>query len=78
MTAITHAPEHPAAPTERRRVLVPSILSGLVIGLVGAVLAAVIVHAVAGGDRRNDDTIVAAYVGWLLFFLLGMGAANHL
>jgi len=61
----------------RWRLLVPSLVSGLVLGLIGAVVFAVIAHHLLSGSRQADVTIVAAYVGWFFFFLIGMGAANH-
>ncbi len=65
------------SPTPRkRRVLVPSIVSGLVAGLVGAIVVAIIVHGVVGSSRRGDDTIVSAYIAWFIFFLVGVGAFN--
>ena len=74
----TAASTHDAspAPARKRRVLVPSIVSGLVVGLVGAIAVAIIVHNVVGPSRRGDDTIVSAYIAWFIFFLVGVGAFN--
>jgi cytochrome c oxidase subunit I len=76
MSAATavHQDQRPAAP--RRRALIPSIVSGLVVGLIGAIVLAVIVHGLVSGSRQADDTIVAGYLGWFIFFLVGVGAAN--
>ena len=74
-TAAAHESDQP--PGGRRRLLVPSIVSGLVLGVVGAVVVAVIVHALVHGSRRPDDTVVAGYVGWFIFFMIGIGAANY-
>jgi cytochrome c oxidase subunit 1 len=55
--------------------LVPSVLSGVVLGVIGAILAYVIVvHIVP--DNNPDAPIVAAYTGWVLFFFIGIGAFN--
>ncbi len=72
--AATHTEVTP--PARRRRVLVPSILSGLVLGLVAAILAGVIVHGLVSGARQADDTMVSAYLAWFIFFLIGIGALN--
>ncbi len=63
-------------PAHRRRVLVPSILSGLALGLVAAIVVGVIVNSVVSGPRQTDDTMVCAYLAWLIFFLVGVGAMN--
>jgi len=75
MSTTTLAESTTPAPS-RRRMLVPSIVTGLVLGLIGAVVFAVIAHSLLTGSRQADDTIVAAYLGWFVFFLIGMGAAN--
>ncbi len=76
----TVAPAPPAAPVttpgRKRAVLLPSILSGLGLGLLAAILAGIIVHSLVSGQRQDDDTLVAAYLAWFLFFLIGVGAAN--
>jgi cytochrome c oxidase subunit 1 len=72
--AATQPAASPAAP--RRRVLVPSILSGLVLGLVAAIVVGVVVHSLISGSRQADDTMVSAYLAWFIFFLIGVGAAN--
>jgi cytochrome c oxidase subunit I len=74
------APTHDAATVpRRRRILVPSIVSGLVLGVVAAVVAALVVHSLVSGSdpRRPDDTVTAAYAAWFIFFLIGVGAANY-
>ncbi len=70
----THSEVTP--PARRRRVLVPSILSALVLGLLAAILVGVIVHGLVSGSRRADDTMVSAYLAWFIFFLVGIGAFN--
>ena len=73
--ADTHSEVTP--PARRRRVLIPSILSGLVLGLVAAIVAGVVVHSLISGARQADDTMVSAYLAWFIFFLVGIGAANY-
>ena len=77
MSAIASAHDATSPPARRRRILMPSIVSGLVVGVVGAVVAALVVHALVTGPRRPDDTVTAAYVAWFVFFLIGIGAANY-
>ncbi len=79
MSALTSAHETASPPARRRPILIPSVLSGLVLGIVGAVVAALVVHAVVSGSdpRRPDDTVTAAYAAWFIFFLIGIGAANY-
>ena len=76
-TAISHP--HGTAPAAKRRVLFPSILSGLVLGLVAAIVAGLIVAGLVSGNnpRKDDDVIVAGFVAWTVFFLIGMGALNY-
>ena len=68
---------HAAAPARPRWWRGQSILTGLVAGLAAAIIAGVLVHHLVGGARRGDDTLVAGYLAWLVFFLVGMGAANY-
>jgi len=77
MSVIASAPDAASQPTPRRRILIPSIVSGLVAGVVAAVVTALVVHALVTGPRRPDDTVTAAYVAWFVFFLIGIGAANY-
>jgi len=78
MSAATSMNEGTGAARSRRRALVPSIVSGLVLGLVAAIATGFVVHAIApAAAQGGDDTIIAAYVAWVLFFLVGMGAANY-
>ncbi len=74
MSAIAATHDVTDPPARKRRALFPSIVSGLVVGLVGAIVVAIIVHSVVGPSRRGDDTVVAAYVGWFVFFMIGIGA----
>jgi len=76
-SAVTTGQEGPKPASGRRRALVPSIVSGLVLGVVGAVVVALIVHALVTGPRRPDDTVVAGYAAWFVFFMIGVGAANY-
>jgi len=65
--------------TETRRTnlvqtLFPSVLSGVVLGVIGAIIAGVIVaHFV---PDNTDAIVVAAYTGWVIFFFIGIGAFN--
>jgi cytochrome c oxidase subunit 1 len=65
-----------SAPVRARRVLFPSIVSGLGVGLLGAIVVGVIAHQLASPMRTGDTTLVAAYVAFAIFFLVGMGAFN--
>ncbi len=56
------------------RTLFPSVLSGIVLGVIGAIVAGVIVaHFV---QDNADATVVAVYTGWTIFFFIGVGAFN--
>ncbi len=57
--------------------LVPSVLSGLVLGLVGGLLAALIVAQFAHGTRGINQIVVAGYMGWAVFFFVGIGACSY-
>ena len=61
--------------------LFPSVVSGIVLGVIGAVIFGVVINKVttAFSDDMvpNDDAVtVAVYLGWLLFFFIGIGAFN--
>ena len=53
--------------------LVPSVVSGIVLGVIGAAVAGYIVNAATQGGNL-DATVAAVYTGWLLFFFVGIGA----
>jgi len=72
----TVADTHGSEPAHKRRVLVPSIVSGLVVGLVGAIIVGIIIHSIASSDRTGDATLVASYIAFAIFFLFGIGAFN--
>ncbi len=74
----TIAETHPGAgqPARKRPVLVPSIVSGLGLGLVAAIVVGIIIHAIASPLRDGDATLVAGYVAFAIFFLVGIGAFN--
>ncbi len=55
--------------------LMPSVFSGIVLGVIGAILFWVIVNAITQGENVDAD-LVAAYIGWALFFFIGLGAFN--
>jgi cytochrome c oxidase subunit I len=77
VSAVTDVHEGAGAGRSRWQALVPSVVSGLVLGLVAAIVTGFVVHAVVPAAYRPDDTVVAAYIAWFLFFLVGMGAANY-
>ena len=58
--------------------LFPSVVSGIILGVIGAAVAGVIVNAAtynASTQSSNlDATVSAVYTGWLLFFFIGIGA----
>lgn len=58
--------------------LFPSVVSGIVLGVIGAVVLNVIVtHAQPADQPANTDAIVVAtYLGWSIFFFVGIGAFN--
>lgn len=55
--------------------LIPSVLSGVVLGIIGAIIAYLIVVRTVPANNV-DAPIVAAYTGWVLFFFIGIGAFN--
>ncbi|HEV2580638.1 MAG TPA: cbb3-type cytochrome c oxidase subunit I [Ktedonobacteraceae bacterium] len=55
--------------------LFPSVVSGILLGVIGAAAAGLIVNAAMQGSNL-DATVCAVYVGWLLFFFIGIGAFN--
>jgi cytochrome c oxidase subunit 1 len=57
--------------------LYPSVVSGIVIGVIGAAVAGVIVNVATQG-MNQDATVAAIYTGWLLFFFVGIGAFDGL
>jgi cytochrome c oxidase subunit 1 len=57
-----------------RQLLFPSVVSGVVLGVVGAVVVYFIVRALQ--PNNYDAQVVFAYTGWTLFFFAGMGAFN--
>ncbi len=61
--------------------LFPSVVSGVVLGVVGAVVAGVLVNRITTAyspkSVPNDDAVAAAvYIAWVLFFMIGVGAFN--
>ncbi|MDQ2715401.1 MAG: cbb3-type cytochrome c oxidase subunit I [Chloroflexota bacterium] len=54
--------------------LFPSVVSAIILGVVAAVLAYVIVARLVSGNP--DAPLVSAYVAWVLFFFVGIGAFN--
>jgi cytochrome c oxidase subunit 1 len=64
------------------QLLFPSVFSGIILGVLGAAAAGFIVaHVVTPPtpdvqDYAQDATAVAAYLGWVIFFFIGIGAFN--
>jgi cytochrome c oxidase subunit 1 len=76
-----------ATVTETKRasllqLLFPSVVSGILLGVVGAAVAGFIVaHIVTPPgpdvqDYAQDATVVAVFLGWTIFFFIGIGAFN--
>jgi cytochrome c oxidase subunit I len=55
-------------------VLKPGIILGIILGVVAAIVCGTIVSRV--WDGNPDGALVAAYAGWAVFFMVGMGAFN--
>jgi cytochrome c oxidase subunit I len=65
--------------TEARRTnlisnLFPSVVSGIVLGVIGAIICSLIVAHFA--PDNPDAPIVSGYLGWTIFFFIGIGAFN--
>ncbi|HEX9132442.1 MAG TPA: cbb3-type cytochrome c oxidase subunit I, partial [Ktedonobacteraceae bacterium] len=61
--------------------LFPSVISGIVLGVVGAAIAGLLINkittAYSPDSVPNDDAVAAAvYTAWVLFFFIGIGAFN--
>ncbi|HEY4383515.1 MAG TPA: cbb3-type cytochrome c oxidase subunit I [Ktedonobacteraceae bacterium] len=54
--------------------LVPSVVSGVVLGVIGALVFGAIIARVV--PDNSDAIIVSAYLGWTLLFFVGIGAFN--
>ncbi|MDQ2902749.1 MAG: cbb3-type cytochrome c oxidase subunit I [Ktedonobacteraceae bacterium] len=54
--------------------LFPSVVSAIVLGVAGAVIAGLIVHSLVPDNL--DATMAAVYTAWVLFFFVGIGAFN--
>jgi cytochrome c oxidase subunit 1 len=76
-----------ATVTETKRaslmqLLFPSVFSGVLLGVVGAAVCGFIVaHVVTPPgpdvqDYAQDATVVSIYLGWTIFFFIGIGAFN--
>jgi cytochrome c oxidase subunit 1 len=72
--AADHGGSGPAA--RRRGLRAPSIVSGLVLGFVGAIVVGIIAHGLASPMRTGDTALVAGYIAFVIFFLIGIGAFN--
>ncbi|HEV7237536.1 MAG TPA: cbb3-type cytochrome c oxidase subunit I, partial [Ktedonobacteraceae bacterium] len=56
--------------------LFPSVVSGIVLGIIGAAVAYLIVAHFVDPVVNPDAPIVALYTAWTLFFFVGIGAFN--
>src|SRR3989442_6720429 len=61
--------------------LFPSVISGIVLGVAGAVIVGLLVNRITTAYSPdavpNDDAVAAAvYTAWVLFFFIGIGAFN--
>jgi cytochrome c oxidase subunit 1 len=61
--------------------LFPSVVSGIVFGVIGAAIFGVVINKITTAYSPdmvpNDDAVtVSVYLGWLLFFFIGIGAFN--
>src|SRR5450755_2525936 len=56
--------------------LFPSVVSGIVLGVIGAAVAYLIVIHFVDPVANPDAPIVALYTAWTLFFFVGIGAFN--
>jgi cytochrome c oxidase subunit 1 len=59
--------------TNLMQMLFPSVVSGIVLGVIGAVVFGVVVGLITQ-QQNQDAQLVAAYIGWTLFFFIGIGA----
>ena len=65
-----------ARPAGRRRALYPSVVSGLVLGVVGCGRGRDHRALAWPARRAADATVVAAYAAWFVFFLIGIGRSE--
>ncbi len=61
--------------------LFPSVVSGIVLGVLGAAVSGVVVNRVTSALNPesvvvSDAVVAAVYTGWVLFFFIGIGAFN--
>jgi cytochrome c oxidase subunit I len=61
--------------------LFPSVFSGIILGVIGAVIAGVLINkittAYSPDSVPNDDAVAASvFIGWVFFFMIGIGAFN--
>jgi len=61
--------------------LFPSVISGIVLGVVGAAASGVLVNRVTAALSPksvvvSDAVVAAVFTGWVLFFFIGIGAFN--
>ena len=61
--------------------LIPSVVSGIVLGVIGAAIAGLVVNkittAYSPDTVPNDNAVAAsAFIAWVFFFMIGIGAFN--
>src|SRR6266516_4262538 len=61
--------------------LFPSVISGIVLGVVGAAVSGVLVNRLTSALNPesvvvSDAVVAAVFTGWVLFFFIGIGAFN--
>jgi len=61
--------------------LFPSVISGIVLGVVGAAASGVLVNRITSALNPesvvvSDAVVAAVFTGWVLFFFIGIGAFN--
>ncbi len=61
--------------------LFPSVISGIVLGVVGAAASGVLVNRITSALSPksvvvSDAVVAAVFTGWVLFFFIGIGAFN--
>ena len=72
--AITETSIETRHPTLRQQMF-PSVVSGIIVGVIGAAVVGIIVGLATQG--MNQDAVVAAvYLDWAFFFFVGIGAFN--
>src|SRR5690349_16675591 len=72
---VTEAIPEARRPRSLMQQLFPSVVSGIIVGLIGAAVLGIIVQLATQGNNW-DATVAAIYTGWVIFFMVGIGAFN--